>query len=226
MAASLLVIIRFIIPGILSGHHPVLISIIGALAIMVPMLYLSHGVSRKTTVALIGIVLSLGLSAALASLSIAASKLSGAATEESAMIRALTEGRINAEGLLLAGIIVGALGVLDDVAVAQASTVFELRRANPRLHRLDLFRRGMNVGRDHIASTVNTLVLAYAGAALPLLILLANQPEPLGILINREFIATEVVRTLVGSIGIVAAVPATTLLAALAARPNAPIESP
>jgi len=215
MAASLLVIIRFIIPGILAGYDPVLISVIGAFVIMLPTLYLAHGINHKTTVALAGTAFSLALTAALASLCIVIAKLSGTASEEAAVLRSLSEGRINAEGLLLAGIIIGALGVLDDVTVGQASTVFELRRANPRLGITELYRRGMNVGRDHIASTVNTLILAYAGAALPLLIVLANQPEPVGTLINREFLATEIVRALVGSIGIVAAVPATTVLAAL-----------
>jgi uncharacterized membrane protein len=150
-------------------------------------------------------------------LSIPFAALTGAGSEEAAMVRAMTLGQVNAEGLLLAGMLIGALGVLDDITVAQASAVFELRRANPLLGALELYRRGMNVGRDHIASTVNTLLLAYAGAALPLLILLSTQPEPFGLLLNREFLATEVVRTLVGSIAIVAAVPLTTLLAAVVA---------
>ena len=134
----------------------------------------------------------------------------------------------HAEGLLLAGMIIGALGVLDDVCVAQASAVFELKAANPALRGWDLFERAMNIGRDHIASTVNTLFLAYAGAALPLLIILSLQTEPVSILLNREFLATEIVRTLVGSIGIVASVPLTTALAAwsLGVSPdNAPADA-
>jgi uncharacterized membrane protein len=217
MAASLLVIVRFIIPGILSGHSPVVISVIGALVIMLTTLYLAHGVNRKTTAALVGTVISLSLTAVLATVSIAVARLSGVASEDAATLQILSDGQINAEGLLLGGIVIGALGVLDDVTVAQASAVFELRRANPLLGAWDLYRRGMNVGRDHIASTVNTLVLAYAGAALPLLIILTTQSQPLGDLLNREFMATEIVRTLVGSMGIVAAVPVTTALAALAA---------
>ncbi len=214
MAASLLVILRFIIPGILAGHSPVLISVLGALLIMLPALYLAHGVDRKTTVALAGTAASLLITAALAALSITLFRLTGTADEAVTTLQSLSEGRINPEGLLLAGIIVGALGVLDDVTVAQASTVFELRRANAQLSGVELYRRAMNVGRDHIASTVNTLVLAYAGASLPLLILLASGTEPAGTLISREFLATEIVRTLAGSIGIVAAVPVTTALAA------------
>lgn len=222
MAASLLVILRFIIPGILAGHSPVLISVLGSLLIMLPALYLAHGVSRKTSVALAGTGASLLITAALAAASIAVFKLTGTAEEAVTTLQSLSEGRINPEGLLLAGIIIGALGVLDDVTVAQASTVFELRDANAGLSSGELYRRAMNVGRDHIASTVNTLVLAYAGASLPLLILLANGAEPAGTLLSREFLATEIVRTLAGSIGIVAAVPVTTALAAVAASRLAP----
>jgi uncharacterized membrane protein len=217
MAAGFLVIIRFIIPGILAGHDPVVISVIGALVVMLTTLYLSHGVNWKTNVALLGTGVCLAITATLATLSIPFATLSGVGTEEAAMVRAMSEGQINAQGLLLAGIIIGALGVLDDITVAQASAVFELQRANPLLGIIELYRRGMNVGRDHIASTVNTLLLAYAGASLPLLLLLTTQPEPFGVLLNREFLATEVVRTIVGSMAIVAAVPLTTLFAAVVA---------
>jgi uncharacterized membrane protein len=217
MAASFLIIIRFIIPGILAGYNPVVISVIGALVVMVTTLYLSHGVNWKTNVALLGTGASLALTAVLAMVSIPLAALTGVGTEEEAMVRAMSEGQINAQGLLLAGIVIGALGVLDDITIAQASSVFELRRANPLFGIVELYRRGMNVGRDHIASTVNTLLLAYAGAALPLLILISTQSEPFGILLNREFLATEVVRTLVGSMAIVGAVPLTTFLAAVVA---------
>jgi uncharacterized membrane protein len=217
LGASFLVIIRFVLPGILSGADPVLISVIGALVVMLTTLYLAHGVTAKTTVALLGTALALGLTAALAHFSIDLAKLSGLADEEAATLRIISSGAIDARGLLLSGMIIGASGVLDDVTVTQASAVYELRAANPSLRPVELYRRGMNVGRDHIASTVNTLVLAYAGASLPLLALLALQTEPLDSLLNREFLAAEIVRTLVGSMGIVAAVPLTTGLAALVA---------
>ena len=217
MAASLVVILRFIIPGIVAGHDPVIISILGAMVIMASSLFLSHGINRKTGTALVGTTLSLALTAGLAILAVDVARLSGLADEQSAVLNILTSGGINPEGLLLAGIIIGALGVLDDVTVAQASAVQELKAANPLLQGRDLFRRAMNVGRDHIASTVNTLFLAYAGAALPLLILLSLQTEPTRILVSREFLATEVFRTIVGSIGIVASVPVTTALATLGA---------
>jgi uncharacterized membrane protein len=214
MAISLAVILRFIIPGIVSGFDPVTISVIGAATIMASSLFLAHGVNQKTTVALVGTTLGLALTAVLAVVSIDLARLTGLAEEEAATLDIITAGSINPKGLLLAGFIIGALGVLDDVAVAQASAVFELRRASPHLRARELFGRAMNIGRDHIASTVNTLFLAYAGAALPLLIILSLQTEPASVLVNREFMATEIVRTLVGSLGILAAVPLTTALAA------------
>ncbi len=218
MAASLIVILRFVIPGIVSGRDPVIISVVGALVIMLLTLFLSHGLNRKTTTALLGTTVALALTAGLSSVAIALAALSGLADEQSAMLNIMTAGGINPEGLLLAGMIIGALGVLDDVTVAQASAVFELKRANPLLGARALFGRAMNIGRDHIASTVNTLFLAYAGAALPLLILFSLQTEPASVLVSREFLATEIIRTLVGSIGIVASVPFTTALAAAASR--------
>ena len=223
MVLSLLVILRFIVPGIIEGYDPVIISIIGAAVIMAASLYLSHGISRKTTTAFVGTGAALALTAVLAKVGVGVASLSGLADEQSGTLHIITEGGINAEGLLLAGMIIGALGVLDDVSVAQASAVFELKSANRMLHGWDLFERAMNIGRDHIASTVNTLFLAYAGAALPLLIIFSLQTESAGVLINREFLATEIIRTLVGSIGIVASVPLTTALAAwsLGAFPDA-----
>jgi uncharacterized membrane protein len=226
MAISLLVIVQFIVPGILSGFSPILVSVVGAIVIMFSTLYLSHGVDRKTTVALLGVSASLGFTAILGSIFMAAAHLTGLADEHALTLSNLTGGQINPEGLLLAGIIIGALGVLDDVAIAQSSAVFELRRANPLLRPMELYDRAMNVGRDHIASTVNTLVLAYAGASLPLLMILATQAEPLGVLPNREYMATEIVRTLVGSMGIVAAVALTTALAAFVSGRSDPEPSP
>ena len=228
MGLSLLVILRFIIPGIVDGYDPVLISIIGAAVIMAASLYLSHGINRKTTTAFLGTGIALALTAVLAAIGIGITQLSGLADQQAATLRVITDTGIEPEGLLLAGIIIGALGVLDDVCVAQASAVFELKAANPALHGWDLFERAMNIGRDHIASTVNTLFLAYAGAALPLMIILSLGTEPTSVLLNRDFLATEIVRTLVGSIGIVASVPLTTALAAwsLGVSPDEPGRNP
>lgn len=217
LAASLLIIVRFIVPGILSGHSPLGIAVVGAISIMVTTLYLSHGVSWKTTAALAGTTVALLITALLAIVVIAAARITGVASEDAATLQVLSSGQIQASGLLLGGIIIGALGVLDDVTVAQSAAVFELRAANPALGATELYRRAMNVGRDHVASTVNTLVLAYVGASLPLVMLVAMQGEAIGIQLNREFVAIEVVRTLVASIGMIAAVPLTTALAAFAA---------
>ncbi len=217
LVASFLVIVRFIVPAILSGMNPLAATLIGASVIMTTTLVLAHGASRKTGAALVGTVLSLVLAVLLATFAVDVAALTGLAGDQEATLELLSGGAIDARGVLLGGIIIGALGVLDDVTATQSSAVFELRRANPLLGAGELFARGLNVGRDHIASTANTLVLAYAGAALPLIVILSVQPEPLGLLISREQIATEIVRTLVGSIGIVAAVPITTGIAALAA---------
>jgi uncharacterized membrane protein len=217
LGASLLVILRFIIPGILAGYDPVIIAFLGALVIMTTTLFLAHGVSWKSTVALAGTAFSLVLAIVLSAAGIDFAKLSGLITEEATTLNLFTEGGIDARGLLLGGIIIGALGVLDDVTIAQASAVFELRRANPDLDRKELVIRGMNVGRDHIAATVNTLFLAYTGAALPLLIILATQTDGFVTTSSQELVATEVVRSLIGGIAITAAVPITTALAATVA---------
>jgi uncharacterized membrane protein len=214
LAISVLVIVRFIVPAIYGGWDPVIAAILGALVIMAAALIIGHGPSRKTYIALGGTAASLGLTGLLAVVAVDAVQLTGLGDDDAATLQSLVQG-VSASGLLLGGIIVGALGVLDDVTTTQASTVLELRRANPSLGPAQLFARAMNVGRDHIAATTNTLVLAYAGASLPLLMILAGAGEPLGILISYERLATEVVRTLVGSIGIVAAVPITTGLAAM-----------
>ncbi len=146
------------------------------------------------------------------SIFVAATRLTGYGAEEVGFLQAAA-GSINPRGLLLAGILIGAIGVLDDLTISQASAVFELSRANRALGFRELYRRAMNIGQDHIASTVNTLVLAYVGASLPLLLLFAVYPQPFGQIVNREFVTEEVVRTLVGSLGLVSAVPITTLLA-------------
>jgi uncharacterized membrane protein len=212
MAISLYVITQFILPLILAGYPPLLVSIIGAFALLSVTQYLIYGWSLKTHAAVLGIFLSLVITGVLASIFVNATRLTGYGTEEVGFLQ--TAGVvIDARGLLLAGILIGALGVLDDITISQASAVFELAEANISLGVRELYRRAMNIGQDHIASTVNTLLLAYVGASLPLLLLFAVFPQPFGQTLNREFITEEVVRTLVGSLGLVAAVPITTLLA-------------
>jgi len=212
MGISLYVITQFILPLILAGYSPFLVTIVGAFALLSITQYLIYGWSLKTHAAVLGILISLIITGVLATIFVEATRLTGYGSEEVGFLQ--TAGvSIDPRGLLLAGILIGALGVLDDITISQASAVFELSAVNLRLSMRDLYRRGMNIGQDHIASTVNTLVLAYVGASLPVLLLFAVFPQPFGQLLNREFITEEVVRTLVGSLGLVAAVPITTVLA-------------
>lgn len=216
LGSSVLVIARFIVPAIMSGWDPLLVCITGALVIIVTTLTLGHGVQRKTAVALGATVACLALTGLLAVWSVQFAHLTGIASDDASTLQILLgNGVVDPRGLLLGSMILGAVGVLDDVTTTQASAVSELHDANPSLSARELFRRGMNVGRDHISATTNTLLLAYAGTALPLILILSAQQQPAGILISFDALATEVVRTVVGSIGIVAAVPLTTALAAV-----------
>ena len=214
LGASLLVLVMFVLPAILEGSEPLLVAIIGGSAIMFLALYLAHGLNVATTTAVLGTLASLLLTGLLAVLFVNISIFTGVGSEEAAFLQ-INQQEVNLEGLLLASIIIGTLGVLDDVTVTQASAVWELQRANPTYGVGNLYRAAVRIGRDHIASTVNTLVLAYAGASLPLLILFSISNRPLDLVLNTEIVAEEVVRTLVGSIGLVASVPITTGLAAL-----------
>jgi uncharacterized membrane protein len=212
MGISLYVITQFILPLILAGYSPFLVTILGAFALLSITQYLIYGWSLKTHAAVLGILISLIITGVLATIFVEATRLTGYGSEEVGFLQ--TAGvPIDPRGLLLAGILIGALGVLDDITISQASAVFELSAANFNFGVRELYRRAMNIGQDHIASTVNTLVLAYVGASLPLLLLFAIFPQPFGQLLNREFITEEIVRTLVGSLGLVAAVPITTVLA-------------
>ena len=213
LAASLAISVFFIVPAILEGTTPILVALVGSLAILLVTLPVAHGVGPTAVAAALATAAALIATLALAELATGLAHITGFGSEEASYIRAAGQD-VSVRGMLIAGIVIAALGVLDDVTTTQASTVMEIHRANRSLGPMQLFGRAMNVGRDHIASTTNTLVLAYAGASLPLLMILAGQGQPLGTLVSYEQLATEVVRTLVGSIGIVAAVPITTGLAA------------
>ncbi len=213
LAITFLIIIGFIVRAILDGRDPVVVALVGSVVVMIVTLYLSHGYSRKTTAAVVGTAVALLFTGALSVLFVNLANLTGFTSEE-ARLANLEVGGLSLSGLLLAGIIIGGLGVLDDVTMSQSSTVFELYRANPSATFADLLRGALNVGRDHIAATVNTLFLAYAGASLPLLILFVTGSDSLGTVVTSEIVAVEVVRTLVGSIGLIAAVPLTSALAA------------
>jgi uncharacterized membrane protein len=209
---SLGVLLVFIFPALLDGAAPLAVALTGATIIAFGTLYLAHGVNDRTTVALLGTLASLGLTAALAVGFAAAAELSGLASEESLTLLAFAP-ELDYRGLLLAAIIIGTLGVLDDVTITQVAAVWELHRTDPAMSRRQLYGAGIRIGRDHIASTVNTLVLAYAAAALPLLLIYTQSGLAFGEVLVTETVAVEIVQTLVGSIGLVASVPLTTALA-------------
>ncbi len=218
MSASFLIIFSLILPRILEGHDPVETVILGSLLIIPITFFLSHGFNKKTGVAIAGTLIALIITGVMAGIFVDASKLSGFASEEAGFIQAAKGGLVNIKGLLLAGIIIGVLGVLDDITISQSAIVFQLKETNEKLKFRELYKRAMNVGRDHISSMVNTLILVYTGAALPLLLLFIDNPHPFSEVINYEIIADEIVRTLVGSIGLVLAVPITTFIAVIVAE--------
>ncbi len=210
LAVSVAILLWFILPAIVNGEDAVLVALVGGGAIALVSLYLAHGYNPLTHVAALGAFSALVLTTALSWLVLAVAGFSGVATEEAFFLLALPDLDLN--GLLLAGIVLGTIGALDDVTVTQASAVWEVYGANPSLDSGTLFASGLRVGRDHIVSTVNTLLLAYAGASLPLLILFTLAGQSLGFVASSEIVAVEIVRTLVGSMGLVAAVPVTTWL--------------
>jgi uncharacterized membrane protein len=218
LALSLALLLVFVVPAILDGKKPLLVAVVGSFAVMLTTVLLAHGTGPKSIAAVLGTAASLLLTVALALLFTDLTHLTGLASEEAAFLQVNQSG-VSLEGLLLAGIVIGALGVLDDVTVSQASTVLALRAVNPALGFGELFGRAMRVGRDHVSATVNTLVLAYVGASLPLLLIFSSGQLGFVETVTIELIAKEVVATLVGSIGLIAAVPITTALAAtLSAR--------
>ncbi len=213
LAGSGVIIVIFLVPALIRSESAVLVALTASAAIAFLAFYLAHGVNPATTVALAGTLVSLAVITLLALVGTEAASLSGLASEEAQALR-VTAAALDLRGLLIAGIVIGALGVLDDVTVTQVSTVAALKRANPRLDRVEAYRGAMQVGRDHVASVVNTLILAYAGAALPLVLLFSQGAVPTGRLITSEIIAVEIVRMIVGSIGLILSVPITTALAA------------
>ncbi|WP_419156017.1 YibE/F family protein [Streptomyces canus] len=221
LAISFLLLNFFVLPAILQGSNPLLVAVVGSSAIMLIALYMCHGLSARTSVAVLGTLISLILIGILGSQFIGWAALTGNTDDNTGLIHGLYPS-IDMSGLLLAGVIIGSLGVLDDVTVTQTSAVWELHEANPTMGWRGLYRAGIRIGRDHIASVVNTLVLAYAGAALPLLLLFSIAQSSVGTVANSELVAEEIVRTLVGSIGLVASVPVTTVLAALVVSADRP----
>lgn len=213
MSFSFLVVFYFILPEIIKGKDPLLTTIIASLLIVPITFYLSHGLNKKTTVAVFSTLISLIITGILANFFVSISKLTGLATEEAGFLKVLTGKEINMRGLLLSGIIIGVIGVIDDITIYQAAIVWQIKELNEKLGFSEVYKRAMNVGCDHIASMINTLVLVYTGVSLPLFLLFINNPRPFAEVINYEIIASEIVRTLVGSLGLILAVPITTLVA-------------
>lgn len=215
LTVSIAVIMLFIVPQILAGRDPLFISIVGSLFIMTVTIYLAHGFSRKTHIALFATFLSLLLTSFLAYLFVDIAHLTGLGNDDATSLRFGQTEHINFQGLLLGGIIIGALGVLDDITTSLSAVIEELKKANPGYTFRHLVTSGFRIGSEHISSLVNTLVLAYAGAGLPLFLFLILNPlgHPLWVILNSEIIVEEIIRTLAGSIGLVLAVPITTLLA-------------
>jgi uncharacterized membrane protein len=214
MAFTGVVIFAYTLPTLLNGHDPFTTGLVSASGILVGTFYLSYGFNRKSLTALAGIGVTLLVTGLLARWTVAALRFTGYGDESAIYLNAQTSGSLDLAGLVVAGIIIATVGVLDDVAVTQASTVIELTHAGAA-RGWKLFRQAMRVGNDHISAVINTLLLAYAGAALPLLLLLRTAQFPLGFSIGGEPVAEEIVRTIISSMGLVLAVPLTTAVAVL-----------
>ena len=214
MFLSLAVIIKIILPQIYSGTNPILVIIIASIFLIPTTFYLSHGVNIKTNLAIVGTFISAIITGVLAYSFTHLAHITGYANEEASFLDIAKSGQLNIQSLLIAGIIIGSIGILDDVSVSQVSVVNEIAKANPKFGFLELFKRSMSVGRDHVSSMVNTLFLVYTGAAMPLMLLFLDNSVSFTQIINTEMVAEEIVRTLVASIGLILAVPITTFMAA------------
>ncbi len=217
LGISIGVLLIFTVPALIEGSDPLSVALVSATVIAFAGVYLAHGFNAMSTVALLGTLGALAVTALLALVFVGAAAITGLASEEAVYLQ-LGPVRLGLQGLVLAGIVIGALGAIDDMTVTQASAVWELRSTGGRTSVVALYRSGIRIGRDHVASTVNTLVLAYAGASMPLLLFFSLSNQSWLVVANGELVATEIVRTLVGSIGLVASVPLTTALAAWVAH--------
>lgn len=215
MAFSFWIIFKIVLPGILAGQSAIIAAITGVMFIVPISFFLSHGFNRKTAIATFATLMTLGITALLARIFVSTGNLTGLASEELSYLVSDKVNLLDFSGLVVAGIIIGVSGILDDVTISQASLVQELKSANKNLGFRHLFNSAMRVGRDHIASMVNTLVLVYAGSALPLLLLFLDRSKSFVEVINYESVASQIIETMVGSIGLILAVPVTTFLACM-----------
>jgi len=221
LLASMAVVIVFLVPALMAGAPPLLVTLVGASAMMFFAVYLAHGISIRTTTALLGTFIGLAVTTGLAWWSTSAASLSGSGTDAAMMLGTVLPG-VGLRDILLCGIVIAGLGALNDVSITQASAVWELHAANPRAPIRQVFARAMRIGRDHIASTVYTLAFAYVGTALMMLMVVMLYDRSLGSTLTAGEIAEEVVRTLVSSIGLVLAIPATTAIGAALVRTSRP----
>lgn len=210
---SMLMIIGYVIPHILSGEDPIKVSLIGSIILLGATLYLTYGWNLKTHASMVSMIVSLAVTGLLSLVFVNLARLTGFGDENTMFLIQFSSAQIDPHGLLLGGMIIGALGVLDDLVTAQSAAVVEIHDANPSLGFRQTFEKAMHIGEDHVAATVNTLVLAYTGAALPLLLIFTLGGGNYSLFLNSEFLAEEIVRTLVGSLGLIAAVPLSTLVA-------------
>lgn len=214
LAVSILVILKVIIPMTLAGWDPVWVSILGGLCVLLPSIYFSHGFNAKTTIALLGTMLGLFVTGLLAAIALNSISLTGLGGEESLFLVSDSAGVLNMRSILLASMIIGGIGLIDDVTVSQIAVIREIYEENKNISVRKLYKKAMNVGKDHIASMVNTLFLAYTAASLPLIMLLVDQGADLSYIVNIEAFAEEIARTLVASSGLIITVPITTFIGA------------
>jgi uncharacterized membrane protein len=213
LAGSFFVILYILVPSLLKGYPPVQTSIVIAAIILFLAIFLTHGFNRESTVAFTGTVLAVILTGILAYAGVTLANLSGFASDEAVYLNFNTRGALDFAGLLLGAMIIGVLGVLDDIAITQAAVVSELYSSGSNLSKKEIYRKALRVGKEHVGALVNTLALAYTGAALPLLLLFSTSDASVASILNQEVFATEIIRTVVGSIGLILTVPITTLLA-------------
>jgi uncharacterized membrane protein len=215
MIISIGIIVLYIVPQILSGQDPLLVGILGSIFIMLSTMYIAHGFSSKTTIALISTGLCLVVTGILSVVAVDVTRLTGLGSDDAVSLLLGPTQNLNYKGLLLTGIIIGALGVLDDITTSLTASIFEIQKTNPNISFSKLVYSALEIGKEHIASLVNTLVLAYAGASLPIFLIIILNPNntPLWVILNSELLIEEVIRTVIGSMGLVIAVPITTYLA-------------
>lgn len=217
LVGAYFVLVGFILPGLVEGKPPLLLALVGSTVIMIGVLYFAHGFSARTSTALLGTMFGLGITALLAAWATDAANLAGVGSHDAATL-INTSANISISGIILCGLIISGLGVLNDVTITQSSAVWELYELAPETSSRKLFTSAMRIGRDHIASTVYTIAFAYAGAALPILIIVMLYDRPLGDTLTSAELSEEVIRTLVGSVGLVLAIPVTTLIAVLVVK--------